>query len=124
MILYWTKVQFNTFNVENGTISSDDFMKSVMAYQDKRSVRKLLSADQQLKSNERSDFKDFCNFKNFMMDNYKDFDKIFEEQGMITKKKYNTILDNLTTKYDNTLTGHQKETLFQILDYNGTVLGY
>jgi len=53
-----------------------------------------------------------------MMDNYKDFDKIFEEQGMITKKKYNTILDNLTTKYDNTLTGHQKETLFQILDYN------
>lgn len=52
------------------------------------------------------------------MDNYKDFDKIFEEQGMVTKKKYKKILNNLTTKYNNPLTDQQQDTLFQILDYN------
>ena len=69
-----------------------------------------------IQTDERVDFKSFCNFKNFMSDNYQDFDEVFEEQGMIHKKKYNELINEFTTKHDNNITKFQKQALFSILD--------
>jgi len=111
------RYEFNTFEVKDGTISGGDFAKSILAYVPSDLAQRSMNTDV-FRDGQRVDFKDFKNFKNFMYDNFKDLDREFKDIGIVTKKRFHVILEDLMKKYNTPMTEFQVNTLFQIIDHN------
>jgi len=113
------KYEFNTFEVRAGTINAEDFAKSIVSYLEPKHRACCLSHDNLASRGDRIDFEGFKNFKNFMYDNFKDFDKEFENVGIIPRKVFMANVDKIGQMYNTPLTEFQKEVLFDIIDHNG-----
>lgn len=113
------KYEFNTFEVKNGSISAEDFAKSIVSYLEPQHRNCCLARDKLANRKERVDFEGFKNFKNFMTDNFKDFDSEFENVGIIPRKVFMANVDKIGQMYNMPMTEFQKEVLFDIIDHNG-----
>lgn len=57
-----------------------------------------------------------------MYDNFKDFDKEFENVGIIPRKVFMAETEKIGRMYGSPLSEFQKEVLFDIIDHNGKFL--
>jgi hypothetical protein len=101
------KKKFNTFAVKNGSISAEDFAKSIVSYLEPKHKDCCLKHDKLKKRQERVDFEGFKNFKNFMYDNFKDFDKEFENVGIIPRKVFMANTEKIGQMYGSPLSEFQ-----------------
>ena len=111
--------EFNNFEVIKGEISAGDFAKCIASYMPKKFAQKWIKDADFTKEKNRIDFTEFCSFKNFFTDNFKDFDDVFQNQGIMTRKRFMNKITEQTEQYGNPMSIYQKNLLFDLIDQNG-----